>query len=538
MNARNRTPSNTITSCLILNHAHTNKLKSVVAISRQASSHMSTNLLNYNRILSIRGYAIKKSALTAVQEERLKEELNVSPKLPERFAKAVKPFPIYMESVTRYYVPRAWGLTAYGPPEVNLLPEGLPLPATIKFKGTPHDYQAEILDKFDAAGRCGLLCVPCGKGKTFMALAAAVRTGRRFMVVVDKEFFLNQWKGEMEAFVDGLRVGILQGKRAEIDPDRYDCLICMLQTLALHEYPEGYFNGYGLAIFDECHKLGAPHFCKALQKVQPRYLLGLSATPVRDDGMTFVFESFLGKPFHWDKVREPDPTVVVRGVHFTTDSAEYKEVPINWRGEPILARLLSKVVEFEPRTRRILGILTEMCIEPKRKILVLSERKILLENLEIMLKALPAPPTVGYYVGGMKQEDLDATAADSQVVLATYAMANEGLNIKTLNAVILASPRKKVEQSTGRILRMRPEERSIEPVIVDIIDPHETYKRQWRVRNSYYKKCGYNIQEEGRPARTTVEIAANADGCMFVGLGLQEGEGDEVSEEEEEEEDD
>jgi hypothetical protein len=108
------------------------------------------------------------------------------------------------------------------------------------------------------------------------------------------------------------------------------------------------------------------------------------------------------------------------------------------------------------------------------------------------------------------------------------------LNIKTLNAVILASPRKKVEQSTGRILRMRPEERSIDPIIIDIIDPHETYKRQWRVRNTYYKKCGYNIQEEGRPARTkVVEIPSNADGCMFVGLGLQEDEDEDEDESEE-----
>lgn len=497
--------------------------------------------------MTTRGYAIKKSALTAAQKTRIQTELMVSPKLPERFAKAVKPLAIYAESATRYYVPRAWGERAFGPAQVSLLPEGLALPAAVKFKGTPHDYQAEILDKFEEAGYNGLLCVPCGKGKTFMALAAAVRAGRRFMVIVDKEFFLNQWKGEMETFISGLRVGILQGKKAEVDSQRYDCLICMLQTLALHEYPDGFFNEYGLAIFDECHKLGAPHFSKALQKVQPRYLLGLSATPVRDDGMTFVFESYLGKPFHWDRVREADPTVVVRGVYFTMDESgatssaltnssamsysEYKEVPVNWRGEPILARLLSKVVAFEPRTAKILELLLEMCAEPKRKILILSERKILLENLEILLAAAPRPPSVGYYVGGMKQEDLDATAAHSQVVLATYAMATEGLNIKTLNAVILASPRKKVEQSTGRILRMRPEERSIDPLIVDIIDPHETYKRQWKVRQSYYKQCGYDIQEEGRPTRK-VEIPANAEGCMMVGLGLQADEEDEEAEEE------
>ena len=493
------------------------------------------NIYDYERILTTRGYAIKKATLTATQEATLKSELFVSAKVPERFAKATKPFPIFMESSTRYYVPRAWGSEQYGPPQINLLPEGIPLPNAVRFKGTPHDYQVEILDKFEEAGYNGLLCVPCGKGKTFMALAAAVRAGRRFMVVVDKEFFLNQWKGEMEAFIEGLRVGILQGKKAEIDPGQYDCLICMLQTLALHDYPEGYFNGYGLAIFDECHKLGAPHFSKALQKVQPRYLLGLSATPVRDDGMTFVFESYLGKPFHWDKIREPDPTVVVRGVHFPSNDTEFLEVPSNWKGEPILARLLSKVVEHEPRTRRILDILKEMCKDSRRKILVLSERKVLLETLEVLLKAETPKTTVGYYVGGMKQQDLDITARDSQVVLATYAMANEGLNIKTLNAIILASPRKKVEQSTGRILRMRPEERNIEPLIVDIIDPHETYRRQWRVRLSYYKKCGYDIQEEGRTTHTAAPTKTNTEGCMFLGVGVQD---DEESVEEEEDEDD
>ncbi len=498
-----------------------------------------------DRILTRKGYAIKKSALTAKQTEQIRTELLVAPKIPERFAKGIPPFQIYAESPTRFYLPRAWAASKFGAPEMSLLPEGLPLPPAVRFKGTPYDYQEDILQKFTDAGCNGLLCVPCGKGKTFMALAAAVRLGRRFMVVVDKEFFLNQWRSEMDAFVDGLRVGILQGSRAEIDPAKYDCLICMLQTLALHEYPEGYFDGYGLAIFDECHKLGAPHFSKALGKVQPPCLLGLSATPTREDGLTFVFESYLGRPVHWDKTREPDPTVQVRGVHFQTDDAVFREVPTNFRGEPVLARLLSKVVEHPGRTAKVVEIIRGLAADPRRKILILSERKILLENVEIALRsrggaagggagaaaaAATAPITVGYYVGGMKQADLDATAADCQVILATYAMANEGLNIKTLNAVVLASPRKRVEQSTGRILRMRPEERSVEPVIVDVVDPHDTYKRQWKLRLAYYKKCGYNIQEEGRPAFKETVIPANEHGCMLLGVC----EGDEESEEEEE----
>ncbi len=495
---------------------------------------MSSNINDVAKILTSRGYAIKKTALTEKQQAALRKELLVSPKVLEKYAKGVKPFPIYMESSTRFYVPRAWGTEKYGSAEVSLVPEGLPLPPAVKFKGKPYDYQEEILGKFAAAGHNGLLCVPCGKGKTFMALAAAVRYGRRFIVVVDKEFFLNQWRGEMSAFVDGLRVGILQGPKAEVDPAKYDCLICMLQTLALHDYPEGYFKDYGLAIFDECHKLGAPHFSKALGKMQPAALLGLSATPTREDGLTFVFESFLGKPVHWDKTREPDPTVRVRGVHFVTKDAEYKEVPVDWRGEPVLARLLSKVVEHPERTAKVLELIRGLATDKRRKILILSERKILLENIEISLRS-EGKHSVGYYVGGMKQADLDATARDAQVVLATYAMAIEGLNIKTLNTVILASPRKRVEQSTGRILRMRPEERELDPVIVDVIDPHDMYKRQWRLRLSYYKKCGYDIQEEGRPtsmARQEEDEAMFKSGeCLIGGLG-----GDDEEEEGEEEE--
>jgi hypothetical protein len=73
-------------------------------------------------------------------------------------------------------------------------------------------------------------------------------------------------------------------------------------------------------------------------------------------------------------------------------------------------------------------------------------------------------------------------------------MASEAMNIKTLNAVILASPRKQVEQSTGRILRVRVDQRTVSPVIVDIIDDHMMYKSQWKKRMTYYKKCSYQIE--------------------------------------------
>jgi hypothetical protein len=79
-------------------------------------------------------------------------------------------------------------------------------------------------------------------------------------------------------------------------------------------------------------------------------------------------------------------------------------------------------------------------------------------------------------------------------------MASEAMNIKTLNCVLMASPRKKIEQSTGRILRQRPEERKVDPLILDLIDIHRPFQSQARERMSYYKKCGYKIVDAGAKA--------------------------------------
>jgi superfamily II DNA or RNA helicase len=107
----------------------------------------------------------------------------------------------------------------------------------------------------------------------------------------------------------------------------------------------------------------------------------------------------------------------------------------------------------------------------------------------------------------MKQDDLDRNAETCQVLLATYAMASEAMNIKALNAMIMASPRKKVEQSTGRILRTTVDKRVVEPLILDIIDQHDTYVRQWYLRGRYYKKCAYTVTHVNKPKNVRGEEA-------------------------------
>jgi superfamily II DNA or RNA helicase len=451
-----------------------------------------------NRLLTAKGYAIRKESLTDKQVGLIKAELTVAPKVMEKFSKGQKTFPLWLESVKWYYLPRVWAQEHFGPPEENRIHPGLDLPATITFKGTPYPYQTEIIDKFIGQGGNGLICVPCGRGKTFMALAIAVRLRKRFLIVVDKEFLMNQWKGEIERYVEGARIGIVQGSVTQTDPAAYDITICMIQTVCLHEFAVDAFSGYGFTIFDECHHLGAQHFSGVLRKIQTPHMLGLSATPKRDDGLTKVFEYYLGKPVYEEKTREPDPTVRVKALWYQNEDPAYAEAPIDWRGDLVTARLMTQVVSCEPRTAIVIAEVAALAQDPKRKILVLSERR---GHLEAIEAGLPAAIVKGYYVGGMKQEVLDKNAETCQVLLATYAMASEAMNIKALNAMIMASPRKKVEQSTGRILRVSADKRELHPLIIDVIDQHDTYVRQWYLRARYYKKCAYTIEHFNKPKK-------------------------------------
>jgi superfamily II DNA or RNA helicase len=524
-----------------------------------------SSLNELTRVLTTHGYAIKKSSLTPRSTQALRKELTVAPVVNPKFQRQTQSaFALYTESPTRFYLPRCWAKDTYGVPEADAVPEGKAIRQELQFVGKPYDYQKAIVDQYVHAGGNGLICVPCGRGKTFMAIWTAMRIGKQFLIVVDKEFLMNQWKGELEALVPGIQVGILQEDKCQIgesitvgkpltqiqlkqlcsqkslkvgglredlvnrlkeaDPEfqdreikkvTYDCTIAMIQTLVQRDFPQNTFKDFGFTIFDECHHLGAAHFSRALLKVQTKYMLGLSATPVRDDGLTKVFEWFLGKPVYWEKTREPDPQVIVRLEQFSTKNEEYNKVPVDYKGEPVLARLLTKIVECKERNEHIANLIQTIAKDERRRILVLSERIGHLESLEQLLK--PSGLTMSYYIGGMKEEERESGAKEARVLLASYAMASEAMNIKHLNCVILASPRKKVEQSTGRILRVQKDQRQIYPLIVDIVDSHSMYQGQWRKRAAYYKRCAYRIQlGDQDESETSEQEETNEDDCLIL----------------------
>jgi hypothetical protein len=121
--------------------------------------------------------------------------------------------------------------------------------------------------------------------------------------------------------------------------------------------------------------------------------------------------------------------------------------------------------------------------------MILSQNKSLLSYLYKAIQHRKMG-TVGFYVGGMKDAALKATESCS-IVLATYAMAAEALDIKTLTTLFLATPRTDVRQAVGRILREKHER----PLVVDVVDMHDVFQSQWRKRLAYYRKQGYRAIE-------------------------------------------
>ena len=444
-----------------------------------------------SRILTHRGYSVLKSTLTPEQEAWIRETMTVKPEAPPPYDASLNAFCIYFESKDKLYLPRDWAIKNLGEPDKDIRTDGLPLRGSLKFTGNLREEQLPIVNSFIASDSNGLICVPCGYGKTFMAIWLAYQLRKRFVIVVHKEFLLAQWQRELERLLPGIRVGRVQGDKLDINEKEFDCTIVMIQTLCLRDFPVNTFSGFGFAIFDECHHLGAEHFSKSLLRIQCKHMLGLSATPERSDGLSKVFIWFLGPVAYQIKFREADDSVRAITYRYESPDPAFKKPPMNYKGEVIRARLLNQIAEFAPRTIYLTERLVPL-VQEGRKILILSDRR---EHLAVFEKELKARgiTDIGYYVGGMKQTDLDESDKCA-VILGTFAMASEAMNIPALNTILLATPKTNIEQSVGRILREKKEARKFAPLILDVLD-HQHYGciGQYKHRSNYYKACGYKV---------------------------------------------
>lgn len=446
-----------------------------------------TNIIKMsNYYIGKKGYSIYKENLTIQEQKYIRDELTVKPFIPKSPVQP-DPFPVYQESLKKFYVPRYFGIDNYGDPEEIKINKGLDI--NIEFNGDLRDYQIKIVDKYISSVKesgGGLLDVDPGKGKTVMALNIISKLKKKTLVVVHKSFLLNQWIERIEQFLPGAKVGKIQGQIIDIQDK--DIVIGMLQSLSMKEYPENLFDNFGLTVYDEVHHLSAEVFSRCMMRIVTNYTLGLSGTMQRKDGLSKVFKMFLGPVVHKEKSNKDENKVLVKGIKYIVDDNEFNEVEYDFRGNPKFSTMISKLCNYNRRSEFIMDVLeNELKINSNQQIMILAHNKTLIKYLHSAVEYRKIG-TVGYYIGGMKEADLKISE-EKQIIIATYAMASEGLDIKTLTTLIMASPKTDVCQSVGRILRTKHQQ----PLVIDIIDNHDLFIRQWTKRKSYYTKQKYKI---------------------------------------------
>jgi superfamily II DNA or RNA helicase len=443
--------------------------------------------------LGQRGFSILKSSLSAQQQHDLREELTVAPYVPGSPVQAPG-FPIYRESDKKFYLPRHYGIKKYGQPQSVKIPDGEDI--DIDFAGSLRDYQQNITDKFvkhatgngndKIWGGGGLLDVYTGAGKTVMALNILSRLKKKTLIIVHKGFLVQQWEERINQYLPDAKVGRIQAQIVDIEGK--DIVIGMLQSLSMKEYHEDQFKSFGLTIVDEVHHISSEVFCRSLVKIVTKYTLGLSATMTRKDGLTKVFKMYLGDIVHKER-RDQKHKVLVKGICFESPDEKFNEVHYDYRGNPQYSTMIRQLCEFNDRSEFLLDILKkEMARDPSQQIIVLAHNKSLLTYLHNAIRDRSIA-TVGYYIGGMKEADLKESEK-KKIIIATYAMAAEALDIKSLTTLLLATPKTDVVQAVGRILRQTGHQ----PIVLDVVDSHEPFERQWGKRTTFYHKEGYEVK--------------------------------------------
>ena len=376
-------------------------------------------------------------------------------------------------------VPRFYGEDKFGPPREDRRPE--PVKISTKFNGKLRDetHQNDALAAALKAGH-GVLSLPCGFGKTTVSLAIACKLGYRTMIVVHKEFLANQWRERIQQFCPGASIGIVQQDKKETE---CDFVIAMLQSLSLKEYSFSDFDTIGTLIVDEAHHICAKVFSQSLFKMCPKHVFGLSATPTRKDGLTKVLHWFMGPTF-FEVERKNQEQVEVFPIEYRCD--RFQDPPPCTRfGKLSLATMITELTEDRQRNIVILQLIKDI-VKTTRQVLVLSDRR---HHCEVMHQSFKK--TSGLYMGGMKEADL-TESSKKRIIFATFSQAHEGLDIPTLDTVILATPKSDIVQSIGRIMRETKGKKN-NPHIYDIFDQWSICHAMYKKRLKVYKQGGFHI---------------------------------------------
>jgi superfamily II DNA or RNA helicase len=319
--------------------------------------------------------------------------------------------------------------------------------------------------------RSVLLGLFTGFGKTTVAIYLAAKLGLKTLVLCHLDIVNRRWASDFSEKTN-LKVKLISS--ATSLPPGYDVYIVGVQKGSNID-PAEYVNaGIGTVVVDEVHICTLTCFTDTLLRIQPQYLIGLSATPGRKDGMHMLFDLFFGKD-----------NIIVRSEikNFVVVKCKTSFEPLietTWiKGKETMKWATAKksIEENEERWRVIADIAQS---HPERCILILSDLRVQSNGIFNELKS--RGESVDIFTDTKKSYDTSA-----RILVGGTKKCGTGFDDPRFTMLILASDMTSVEQAEGRL-------RCADALLYDIVDNHFLFENHFKKRLGWYTQRGATMQ--------------------------------------------
>lgn len=338
----------------------------------------------------------------------------------------------------------------------------------------------------------GVLCAPTAFGKTVTAAALIARRGVNTLVLVHRTELLRQWQERLQAFLEVGKgvVGTIGGGKAR-PTGKID--VAVMQSLSRRGEISELVENYGHIVVDECHHLSAFSFEAILKRAKARYVLGLTATPIRRDGQHPITFMQCGPIRHTAAKPENAPQILTVVPRFLTGRFDLL-------AEAGIQDVFRQLSNDAGRTA-VIATEIEECLCQGRKVLVLTERMDHLEAIKAVMEGHVENLFTLHGRLSKKQRSevisaLDVLPPDApRLLLATGKLVGEGFDHPPLDTLVLAMPiswKGTLQQYAGRLHREHATKTDVR--IIDLVDTgHPALMRMWEKRRRGYRAMGYGI---------------------------------------------
>ena len=359
--------------------------------------------------------------------------------------------------IVKELIPNVHFIDRRSPCKRLFLPRDIPL----------RDYQQTAVNAFCSKLQ-GYIVIPCGGGKTRVAIGILGRLGLKTLVLVHTNDLLDQWQREAAKFCLPITVRTIQGLME--NPERYKAV-----------------NDCDFLIVDEAHHIAAPTFHALVHLSRARYRLGLTATPNRADGLNDYLNLYFGERVyeisHMDLVKRG--VLVIPEIRCIETGFQYR-----YHDADDYAPMIKALVENQERNSLIVETIWKT-IGPGDVGLVLSNRIEHCEELArlLRLRGLKAESVTSQVPKKERQWRFEAARKGTLNVLCATSLADEGLDLPILSRVYLVFPARAQTRTTQRLGRlMRPHPNKGQAILFDFVDNVRALRFQYSERRRLYTR--------------------------------------------------